>query len=350
MVKRISFLVFGVLMGTALLYLIFVGKTDTNAVEPNVVSSRSAAEEASPTSLPEKLASSDQAVRRKAGVELSKLQHRKRITSQKLLYELYLAIISADEDPDFVGQGCEILSRSPRSEKIVAHAKHLIEDDQHQTRVAGALVYLRKHGPSAFARYFDGKKYGDLSLEVRRELAGWAPVSKLYVQHVSQIVDDYVKWQPPPHSPNAANPHREAVVAAGKEAALLLIKSQTNVPVSPAVARALGEIGVPESFTYLLDQYKKTPRVDIGIAVGSSWRSLYVEKAFSSLDEITLRNLLETVLDKRWERIKDQSLTDVKKHILDNLVEIIVECRKRSKPVLEQTVDGVSGDDRGVSK
>jgi len=338
MVKCTSIVVFAAVVGAALLYLIFAEKTDTNTAQPNAVPSGSSAEESSsPASLTERLASSDQAVRRKALVELSRLQRRELIASRKLLFELYLAIILADEDPDFVGQGCEILSRSPKSERIIAHAKHLIQEDQQQTRVAGALWYLKKHDPTAFAWYFEGKKYADLSQEVQRQLSGTGPIDILYMQHLSKIVDGYVNWQPPPHSADMPNPYREGVLAGDPFDAVvpLLVKSQANGPVSPAVARILGEMGAPPSIDYLLDEYKKDPRVDIGIAIGSSWRSLSIEKVFSSLDEGTLRRLLSIILEKRWERIKHQPLPEVKKYILENLVEIIVECRKRSRPVLE---------------
>ncbi len=319
MVKRTSILVFGVVVGAAVLYMIFAKRAEETSRLGRLAAN---------------LASSDRAVRRKALVALSKQQRQELITSQKLLYELYQAIISADDDPNFVGQGCSILSRSLKNDEIIAHAKRLIQENQQQTKVAGALVYIEKHDPIAFAQYFKGKRYSNLSPEVQQQLAGNSTVRMLQIQDVAKIVDDYLNWQPPPHSADMPNPYRQAVVAAGTDAVPLLIKSQGNGPVSPAVARALGEIGMPDSFPYLLNEYKSNPRVDIAIAIGSSWRSLYVEKALSSLDESELHSLLGAILGKRWDRMKNQPKGEVKKYILENLVEIILECRKRSRPVL----------------
>jgi hypothetical protein len=284
-----------------------------------------------PSRLLERLGSTDRVTRNKAIVELSRLP-RHQLAAQDV-FQLFQAILAVDE-PSYVGQASYILARLPRNPDIVATAIRLSQENRRQSSVVAALVYLEKHDSVAFARYFASKKYTELSKEVREQLAPTDVVRNLRIRHLSQLCNDYLKWRPAPNSVDASNPYREDVVAAGADIVPLLIESQAKgQAVSPSVVGVLGEIGVPESFPYLFDSYVSNPRDDIAVAIGSSWRSLYVEKAFSSLDETLLRGLIRTVLDKQWEAMKGKSMTEMKKYVIDNLGDIIKECKRRSKSV-----------------
>jgi hypothetical protein len=153
------------------------------------------------------------------------------------------------EDIDQLYVASHILPGYPRSDEAVALAERLVQSGRDPKDVAVALVYLQKHAPEAFAKYFESKqKLDDIPPPVRQLLSSSDPIVKLVGQYEAQVIADYLRWQPPPGSPDAPNPYRETIVALGggdrgKHIAAML---SAAVPVDrknePAITKLLAEI------------------------------------------------------------------------------------------------------------
>jgi len=310
------------------------GEEGVASSRPTTDSDKSAAKV--PAKLSERLGSADRKIRNMALVELSRqsAQGHGQLSPTDVgkMFEIILTV----DDPIFVGQATHILRRHPGNAEAVALANRTLLGDQARASVVGALIYLERHDGKAFERYFEAKKtYNELPLAVKTQLATAEPVRILWGRYCAQLVSEYLNWQPPKYSADVPNPYIEKVVAAQGDVVPYLIAAQGKATkVSPCIVRALGEIGVPEGLAFLVEAYKNDPRRDIAVAIGSSWRSRGVEEVFNSFDERSLRMLLGVVLTKEWGSLKGKDATELKKYILEHLVEIIKECRLRSRPVL----------------
>ncbi len=151
----------------------------------------------------------------------------------------------------------------------------------------------------------------------------------------TRLVNNYLNWVPPKGSADFPNPYEEKVVAAGAAIVPDLIKAQgSGTKVSQCIVQALGQIGVPESFEFLLKAYKTDPGQCVALAIGSSWRAGGVEETFKALDENALRNLLSIVLGNKWASLKDKNANELKDYVNGHLDEIIKECKNRSRGIL----------------
>lgn len=288
-----------------------------------------------PTELIERLCSVDKQIRYKALVELSRQQ---RQPGHQLAPDDVFRVFSntlAIDDPIYVAQASHLLARYPKNANAIALAKQIVAGDQEHSAIVGSLMYLKKHDAAAFAEYFTKREYVDLPFPVREQLAATKAVSALRAKYHAQLTNDYLNWQPPKYSADVPNPYRQKVVAEGKDIVRALIKARGKATrVSSRIVRALGEIGAPDGFVFLFEAYKNDPRQDIAVAIGSSWRSLYVDKVFKSLDEPALRKLLGVILGQRWGSVKNRDTTELQKYVIEHLVEIIKDCRRRSKGFL----------------
>ncbi|MCE5277271.1 MAG: HEAT repeat domain-containing protein [Planctomycetaceae bacterium] len=165
--------------------------------------------------------------------------------------------------------------------------------------------------------------------------SGRRPATASSVPTTAELVSNYVNWQPPKNSADFPNPYRGQVLAAGAGIVPALIAAHTpKAKLSSAIARALGEIGDPAAFPFLLEAFRSDSRQDIALAIGSSCRASEVDETFRLLDKPALRKLLSVILGEKWASLKDEDSEEVRKHVLEHLEEIIRDCRQRSKPVL----------------
>jgi hypothetical protein len=242
------------------------------------------------------------------------------------------------EDVDQLYAASYILAGYPRDEDTVAIAKRLVQDNGAPRAVAVALVYLQQHGPAAFAAYFKSKeKLEDVPPPVRQLLHSSDPIVNLTKQYEGQVITDWLGWQPPPESPHTPNPWRGKILelSAADRGMRFIQKLLEAIPedrrTDPAIISIMAEIGSWITGPFLLEAYRKDPRSDTAVAIGCALSPELIETIFVSLSEHELRQLLRSVLGTRWEQVRDKDKDKLQGYMMENVMEIKLECVNRSR-------------------
>lgn len=231
------------------------------------------------------------------------------------------------EDP----QLCMLTTKAVEAEGTALHGKDVTP------LLLGSLAYLEKQRPSAFVRFFEGKKYEGLSEVLKSAFATAPVVVRLKDEYCRELLSAYLKWTPESGRLDQENPFRAKLLVLGS--ALTPIVETVYGPSGQAlplpVIWVLGEIGDPLAFDILLREYLARPSVRTAISLGGCLGSLSASRLFAApFTAETTRTLLKDIYGDKWDAVKDLSADALKDNLSNDLDAIRSNCRRRSVPQL----------------
>jgi hypothetical protein len=256
-------------------------------------------------------------------------------------YELFRKIIQI-ESANYVFRSVYFLSLLPEDPLILNFTKSHLTDDVNSNILIGSLTYLEKHRPRIFEEYFKSKGYENIKdTYIGKIFASSDTIYKIRQEYYEELINKYIaslSIKPADMTFDQQDLLRKEIINEdGKIVPTIISRynKSINTTIPLQIIWILGEIGNPEAFDILLEEYLARPTERTGISLGSCLRSLSYKKLFKSTfkNEQELRKLLMFIYGKKWNEVEHLSIEEIESNLFNNLQNIIDSCKNRSVPI-----------------